>query len=93
VVVEARAKRPGDSALLVLSDVYYPGWTVEVDGEPAEMLVVEGALRGVMLSPGHHRVEFVYSPRSFRNGLVLFGAGLVVVAGLVAPLGRFRYNR
>lgn len=93
VVVEARAKRPGDSALLVLSDVYYPGWTVEVDGEPAEMLVVEGALRGVMLSPGHHRVEFVYSPRSFRNGLVLFGAGLVVVAGLVAPVGRFRYNR
>ncbi|MGE5192295.1 MAG: hypothetical protein ACM3U2_07305, partial [Deltaproteobacteria bacterium] len=37
---------------LVLTDLAYPGWFVDVDGKAAEPVVVEGMFRGVDLSAG-----------------------------------------
>ena len=53
-----------DSAggLLVTSGLAYPGWEVRVDGEPAEALELNLALRGVLLPPGEHRVAWEYRP-------------------------------
>ncbi len=44
--------------LLVLTDVFYPAWKVRVDGEKKNVIEVDGGLRGVVVSPGQHRVEF-----------------------------------
>ncbi len=44
VTAVANAQRP---ALLVLTDSYYPGWNVTVDGRPAHLLRVDYLLRGV----------------------------------------------
>jgi hypothetical protein len=43
VIVQANAARAG---LLVLSDQYYPGWYVEVDGQPAPLLRVNEVMKG-----------------------------------------------
>ena len=56
-------------ALLVSSEVDYPGWEVEIDGKREEKIQVNTAFRGVFLAPGNHQVSFVYVPRSFYWGL------------------------
>jgi hypothetical protein len=71
------------SALLVLSDSYYPGWTATVDGSPATILPANVAFRGVFLPPGAHEVRFSYRPTGWEAGLWLGGGGLLVWLGLV----------
>lgn len=55
-------------AMLVCTDVYFPGWEVLVDGEPAECLRVNYCQRGVWLEKGNHRVVFVFKPAAFLWG-------------------------
>jgi MYXO-CTERM domain-containing protein len=69
--------------LLVLSDLFYPGWKARVDGQDADVERVDYLLRGVSLEDGEHRVEFVYEPTSWRVGSILTIAGLVALLGLV----------
>jgi hypothetical protein len=59
------------AALLVLSENHYPGWRASVDGAPVETLRVNYNLRGIALTPGEHRVEFVYRPKSALFGLLI----------------------
>jgi hypothetical protein len=78
VEVAAESERGGT---LVLTDLNYPGWQVEVDGRPAAGLVVDGMLRGVALPPGAHVATWSYRPASF-----FWGAGISAVSliGLAA---------
>jgi hypothetical protein len=68
IVVEADLETPG---LLVLSEVWYPGWRARVDGLAVSIRRVEGTLRGVILDPGAHTVEFGYSPWTAWVGLAI----------------------
>ena len=67
-------------ALLVLSDSYYPGWEVEVDGSPQPILRANYVFRAVALEPGEHRVRFSYRPRPFAIGARLSLVALAVLA-------------
>jgi uncharacterized membrane protein YfhO len=62
--------------LLVLSEVFHPGWQATVDGEPAGIVAANGVLRGVYLSEGLHRVEMVYRPWAVAAGAILSLAAL-----------------
>lgn len=55
--------------LLVLSEVYYPGWQVTVDGHVAELIPVHGVFRGVLLPAGSHEVVFLFRPIPFFIGM------------------------
>jgi uncharacterized membrane protein YfhO len=57
--------------LLVVSETFYPGWEAYVDGKPQPIYEVFGALRGVVLESGSHRVEMRYRP-----GVVTLGAAV-----------------
>ena len=81
VVAEATARRP---ALLVLTDLHYPGWKVRVDGQEAELERVDYLLRGVKLAAGRHRVEFVYEPASWTVARAISLVGLLAVAAALA---------
>jgi hypothetical protein len=61
----------GSPGLLVLSEIYYPGWFATVNGNAAKIYQVDGALRGIAVSAGQNRVEVAYAPSSFRVGAVL----------------------
>jgi hypothetical protein len=80
VELTAVLRSPG---LVVVSDMYYPGWTLTVDGRPAEILRTNRAMRGVALSAGTHHLVFRYDPLSFRVGIVLSLVGLAALAILV----------
>lgn len=71
-------------ALLVLADLYWPGWHVSVDGEEREMLRVDRLFRGVAVEPGSHEVRFRYAPWSVPVGRALTIATAVILIAAVA---------
>jgi len=64
VTIEADTTAPG---VLVLHDLYYPGWTAQVDGKPEPVLRANILFRGVQLAPGHHAVTFRFEPLRLAN--------------------------
>jgi hypothetical protein len=81
-VVDAPSK-----GVLVIADLWFPHWRVNVDGVPAPLLRANFAFRGVMLEPGKHEVEIHYVSPWLRRGWLVSGACLVLVV-LFAILGR-----
>ena len=55
-------------AYLVYSATAYPGWKAEVDGRPAVLRRTDGALLGIFLPSGKHRITLLYAPEVFRLG-------------------------
>lgn len=55
--------------LMVLSDVYYPGWKAFIEGKEKPILPANYAFRGVVVPPGNHEVTMTYQPAAFRIGL------------------------
>ncbi len=80
ITVEAHLAGPG---YLVLTDAWYPGWQVKVDGEPAAICRADLLFRAVPLGPGPHRIVFAFRPRSQAAGGVLSAVGLALV--VLAP--------
>ena len=75
-----------EPSLAILSDAYYPGWKVFVDGKERKIVRANHGLRGVKVKPGDNVVEFLYQPWSFRIGLwaAAMGLGLVPVVFIVS---------
>ncbi|MSR56115.1 MAG: hypothetical protein EXS05_00335 [Planctomycetaceae bacterium] len=84
VQIVAESERGGT---LVLTDLAYPGWQVEVDGRPAKGLVIDGMLRGVALSAGQHTISWSYRPASVDWGAAI--SAVTLISLLV--LGHLRY--
>lgn len=72
----------GTNGLLVLSEVYYPGWRATVNGAPATIERVDGALRAIRVPRGHSRVELTYRPAAQIAGLFLTLLTLVGIGGV-----------
>ncbi len=71
------------SAFLVVSQVWYPGWQVTVDGRPqGSPLRTDYLFQGVPLEAGSHTVELRFNPPLWRLGWALAVAGLVLLAVL-----------
>lgn len=80
--VTIRASVENDS-VLVLTDVFYPGWKAYDNGEAAKIYRVNGIVRGVFLRSGEHTVVFRYFPLSFLAGAVLFFISLSLIGALL----------
>jgi hypothetical protein len=93
VEVEARLNRPG---IVILADVYYPGWTLTIDGQPARILRANRLMRGAAVGAGTHRLVYTYDPLSFRLGglisLVSIGLSLVLGVGSWRNCGGTDYH-
>ena len=50
--------------VLVFSEIYYPGWTATVDGQPVDVGRVNYVLRALQLKPGNHQVVLQFMPKS-----------------------------
>jgi hypothetical protein len=55
------------NSVLILHDIFYPGWEVYVDGERRPILRANLLFRGVEVSPGRHRIAFEFRPLSIDN--------------------------
>ena len=79
------------AALVVCSEVFYPGWEAQVDGRPAPLLEADYILRAVPVPAGKHAIVLRFRPRSFLLGLAVSLASLAA-AGLCLAALRPRRN-
>ena len=75
-----------ENGILVLTDNYYPGWRVTIDGKEAQLLRANYTFRGVVVPKGTHEIKIVYQPDSFRYGVIVSTAGIIGVIGVVFVL-------
>lgn len=75
VVMAVDASRPGE---VVLTDLWYRGWTATVDGAPAEAKRYDEMFRAVEVLPGKHVVAWTFRPAS------VYWGGAVSLAAAVA---------
>jgi len=80
VIIEATVN---DARFLVLSDTFYPGWKVFVDGKQEKIYRANYILRAVYLRPGKHTVKFTYDPFSFKLGLLITLVTILIVGYLL----------
>jgi hypothetical protein len=64
------------ASVVVLHDIYYPGWVATVDGRPQRILRTNLLFRGVEVPAGKHVVEFHFRPLSAGN-LMAAATGLI----------------
>jgi hypothetical protein len=68
--------------LLVLSEMFYPGWRATVNSRTAGIYRADVGLRGVIVPPGDSRVTLDYTPWSiYLGGLVTLAAFLGILGG------------
>jgi len=68
VTLEAAGK---GRALLVSSEMAYPGWRAKVDGQERSWVRVNHDFRGMSLQEGEERVKMSFEPSTFRLGAFL----------------------
>lgn len=68
-------------ALLVVCDLYYPGWKATIDGSACSIFRADYLFRAVPVPAGKHIIRFEYQPLSFMIGLALF---LLTIVALIA---------
>jgi hypothetical protein len=86
--VKVRACGP---ALLVLSEMYYPGWKATVNGKPARIWKVDSALRGIEMPSGDSLVSLYYAPASVFTGAAVTAAAFL--GGGFFAVGLWRRRR
>jgi hypothetical protein len=79
--------------MLIVNDVYYPGWVATIDGKPAQIHEAYGIVRGVVVEAGRHEVEMRYRPKSVYAGAWLTGLGWLGACVLGWMLKRDRVER
>lgn len=55
--------------LLIIADMYYPGWQALVDGKTTRIYPANLMQRAIIVEKGKHKVVFSYQPNSFQKGL------------------------
>jgi hypothetical protein len=77
-----------DAGLVILADIYYPGWHLTIDGQEAPIYRANRIMRGAAVPAGRHRLVYTYRPLSFRIGgaITLATLGTVVLLAIVFTL-------
>ena len=78
VKLRANLDSPG---WLILTDAWYPGWQVKVNGQSTKIQEVDLMFRAVELPAGNSSITFTYTPKSFYGGLIIsvIGWGILLM--------------
>ncbi len=68
--------------VLVVSQMYYPGWKAAIDGAEVPVIPVDYALTGFVVPPGTHNARLFFQPLNFRIGAAISLLSLVAIGGL-----------
>ena len=81
-----------DASILILTDVYYPGWKAFIDGTETKIYRADGLVKAIFVPEGEHTIEFVYLPESYNTGITI---SLITALILVAIyfVSRNKYRR
>jgi hypothetical protein len=90
VKMEAKLTRGG---LVVLNDAWARGWSVQVDGHPAQPLQVDDVMRGVDVPAGDHTILWRYKVPGLELGGVISLISLLVILLMAVRLVIARRKR
>lgn len=81
--------------IIVFSEVYYPGWTVTIDGEEAPLGRANYILRALQIKPGSHHIVLDFHPQTLKTTeTIAYIASavflLILLAAAIAALRRRR---
>ena len=82
-----------EAGRLILSVPYEKGWTVLVNGEEREPVLVGGCLMALDLEPGSYEIELEYFPYGLKQGGVLSLVSILVFTGIMLLRRRRRHFR
>jgi len=68
VQLTVRANQP---VMWVQTDTHYPGWLASLNGDPVELLRVNGAFRGVEIPTGEHTLRLRYRPAEICKAIII----------------------
>lgn len=75
--------------MVIVSESDAPGWIATIDGRREEIREVDGALRGIVVPGGRHRIHLSYRPRTVVWGAILTFLGITGICALAfAKAGR-----
>ena len=83
----------GKGGVVVVSEIYYPGWTATVDGQPAELGRVNYILRALNVKPGKHAVVLTFKPKSVNTTETIAYVSYVILILIVLGAAFMEYRR
>ena len=76
--------------LVVFSEIWYGpdlGWEATIDGEPAELLRANYALRALRVPAGEHTISMTFAPRSYALGSTIsFICSVLILLTVIAAI-------
>ena len=84
-----------NGGVIVFSEVYYPGWTATVDGQPAELGRADYLLRALNVAPGKHKVVLTFHPKSVTTTetIAYIAYAAIIIAILIAAFLGYRKKK
>lgn len=79
--------------VIVFSEVYYPGWTATVDGQPVELGRVNYLLRAVNVAPGKHKIELAFHSKSVTTTETIAYVAYAVLLLAILLLAYIEYRK
>lgn len=70
-----------ENSYLYSSIPYDEGWSIYIDGEKADTFKIGTAMLGASIKQGEHTVEYRYSPRGLKYGIIISAASFAGVCG------------
>ena len=83
----------GKGGVVVFSEIYYPGWTATVDGQPAELGRVNYILRALNVKPGKHDVVLTFKPKSVNTTETIAYVSYVILILVVLGAAYMEWKR
>ena len=83
----------GKGGVLVFSEIFYPGWTATVDGEPVELGRVDYVLRAMNVKPGRHEVVLSFFPKTVNTTETIAYVSYVILILVVLGAVFMEYRR
>ena len=83
----------GKGGVVVFSEIYYPGWTATVDGQPAELGRVNYILRALNVKPGKHDVVLTFKPKSVNTTEAIAYVSYIILILVVLGAAFMEYRR